>query len=205
MLHFLLCQPVTVLFFFNNFYFLFVRVNVPGGNHLAKKYIAKVFCPYMKWMEKITRYMLQTFIIYFTAYCLADVLCIFLYVMCLIHKKLFLYCKYYVHIYTFLSLYAYRLNKFLYIFQLYCQCLCLMAKLFLDHKTLYFDVEPFLFYVLTELDKHGAHIVGYFSKEKESPDGNNVACILTLPPHQRKGFGKFLIAFSKYFFPLLIL
>ncbi|CAL1265777.1 unnamed protein product [Larinioides sclopetarius] len=80
--------------------------------------------------------------------------------------------------------------------KLYCQNLCLMAKLFLDHKTLYFDVEPFLFYVLTECDKHGAHLVGYFSKEKESPDGNNVACILTLPPYQRKGFGKFLIAFS---------
>ncbi|GIY51534.1 hypothetical protein CEXT_805281 [Caerostris extrusa] len=79
---------------------------------------------------------------------------------------------------------------------LYCQNLCLMAKLFLDHKTLYFDVDPFFFYVLTESDKHGAHLVGYFSKEKESPDGNNVACILTLPPYQRKGFGKFLIAFS---------
>lgn len=34
-------------------------------------------------------------------------------------------------------------------------------------------------------------------QEKESPDGNNVACILTLPPFQRKGYGKFLIAFSK--------
>lgn len=34
--------------------------------------------------------------------------------------------------------------------KLYCQCLCLVAKLFLDHKTLYFDVEPFLFYVLTK-------------------------------------------------------
>ena len=56
-------------------------------------------------------------------------------------------------------------------FKLYCQCLCLLAKLFLDHKTLYFDVDPFLFYVLCEVDKHGAHIVGYFSKEKESPDG----------------------------------
>ena len=33
--------------------------------------------------------------------------------------------------------------------QLYCQNLCLLAKLFLDHKTLYYDVEPFLFYVLT--------------------------------------------------------
>ncbi|KFM61001.1 Histone acetyltransferase KAT8, partial [Stegodyphus mimosarum] len=80
--------------------------------------------------------------------------------------------------------------------KLYCQNLCLLAKLFLDHKTLYFDVEPFLFYVLTETDKHGSHLVGYFSKEKESPDGNNVACILTLPPYQRKGYGKFLIAFS---------
>ncbi|XP_077998998.1 histone acetyltransferase KAT8-like [Glandiceps talaboti] len=80
--------------------------------------------------------------------------------------------------------------------KIYCQNLCLLAKLFLDHKTLYFDVEPFLFYVLTEVDKYGAHLVGYFSKEKESPDGNNVACILTLPPFQRKGYGKFLIAFS---------
>merc|ERR1719219_2860082 len=80
--------------------------------------------------------------------------------------------------------------------KLYCQNLCLLAKLFLDHKTLYFDVEPFVFYILCEVDKYGAHIVGYFSKEKESPDGNNVACILTLPPYQREGYGKLLIAFS---------
>ena len=80
--------------------------------------------------------------------------------------------------------------------KIYCQNLCLLAKLFLDHKTLFFDVEPFMFYILCEVDKHGAHLVGYFSKEKESPDGNNLACILTLPPYQRKGYGKFLIAFS---------
>merc|ERR1711976_50418 len=80
--------------------------------------------------------------------------------------------------------------------KIYCQNLCLLAKLFLDHKTLYFDVEPFLFYILTEVDRTGCHLVGYFSKEKESPDGNNLACILTLPPFQRKGYGKFLIAFS---------
>lgn len=30
------------------------------------------------------------------------------------------------------------------------------------------------------------HIVGYFSKEKNSAEGNNLACILTLPPYQRK-------------------
>ncbi|XP_035877227.1 histone acetyltransferase KAT8 isoform X3 [Phyllostomus discolor] len=81
--------------------------------------------------------------------------------------------------------------------KIYCQNLCLLAKLFLDHKTLYFDVEPFVFYILTEVDRQGAHIVGYFSKEKESPDGNNVACILTLPPYQRRGYGKFLIAFTR--------
>ena len=81
-------------------------------------------------------------------------------------------------------------------YKIYCQNLCLLAKLFLDHKTLFFDVEPFLFYILCEVDRQGAHIVGYFSKEKESPDGNNLACILTLPPYQRKGYGKFLIAFS---------
>lgn len=34
--------------------------------------------------------------------------------------------------------------------KVYCQCLCLVAKLFLDHKTLYFDVNPFYFYVLTK-------------------------------------------------------
>lgn len=79
--------------------------------------------------------------------------------------------------------------------KLYCQNLCLLAKLFLDHKTLYFDVEPFLFYVLTEVDRHGAHIVGYFSKEKDSVE-NNLACIMILPPYQRKGYGKFLISFS---------
>jgi len=81
-------------------------------------------------------------------------------------------------------------------YKLYCQNLCLLAKLFLDHKTLYFDVEPFIFYILCEVTQFGSHIVGYFSKEKESPDGNNVACILTLPPYQRKGYGKLLIAFS---------
>lgn len=46
----------------------------------------------------------------------------------------------------------------------YCQNLCLLAKFFLDHKTLYYDVEPFLFYVMTLVDNEGCHTVGYFSK-----------------------------------------
>lgn len=49
-------------------------------------------------------------------------------------------------------------------YKIYSQNLCLLAKLFLDHKTLYYDVEPFLFYVLTTNDASGCHFVGYFSK-----------------------------------------
>lgn len=81
--------------------------------------------------------------------------------------------------------------------KIYCQNLCLLSKLFLDHKTLYYDVDPFLFYVLCEVDDRGAHhIVGYFSKEKNSQENYNLACILTFPPYQRKGYGKFLMSVS---------
>ena len=79
---------------------------------------------------------------------------------------------------------------------IYCENLSYLSKLFLDHKTLAGDVDPFLFYILTEYDKYGYHFVGYFSKEKDSPQGWNLSCILTLPFHQRKGYGKFLIEFS---------
>jgi len=80
--------------------------------------------------------------------------------------------------------------------KIYCQNLCLLSKLFLDHKTLYYDVEPFLFYVLTRNDKKGCHLVGYFSKEKHCAQRYNVSCITTLPIYQRFGFGRFLIDFS---------
>uniref|UniRef100_A0A1Y1N3P4 histone acetyltransferase n=2 Tax=Photinus pyralis TaxID=7054 RepID=A0A1Y1N3P4_PHOPY len=80
--------------------------------------------------------------------------------------------------------------------KIYCQNLCLLAKLFLDHKTLYYDVEPFLFYVLTKNDKKGCHLVGYFSKEKHCLQKYNVSCIMTMPQYQRQGFGRFLIDFS---------
>lgn len=80
--------------------------------------------------------------------------------------------------------------------KVYAQNLSYIAKLFLDHKTLYYDVDPFLFYVLCEVDDRGFHPVGYYSKEKYSDVGYNLACILTFPSHQRKGYGRFLIAFS---------
>jgi len=102
---------------------------------------------------------------------------------------------------------------------LFCQCLSLFAKLFLDTKSISYDVEPFLFYTLVEdapspatdraggkvggggkaqqqQQQGGKRIVGFFSKEKMSWDGNILACILIFPPHQRKGLGKILISFS---------
>ncbi|KIY43274.1 hypothetical protein FISHEDRAFT_31930, partial [Fistulina hepatica ATCC 64428] len=78
----------------------------------------------------------------------------------------------------------------------WCRNLSLLSKCFLDHKTLYYDVTPFLYYVMTQRDSTGCHIIGYFSKEKESAENYNVACILTLPQHQRHGYGKLLIEFS---------
>ncbi|PLB50421.1 hypothetical protein P170DRAFT_454949 [Aspergillus steynii IBT 23096] len=78
----------------------------------------------------------------------------------------------------------------------WCRNLCLLSKLFLDHKTLYYDVDPFLFYCMCTRDETGCHLVGYFSKEKDSAEGYNLACILTLPQYQRRGFGRLLIAFS---------
>ncbi|EPQ57697.1 hypothetical protein GLOTRDRAFT_104867 [Gloeophyllum trabeum ATCC 11539] len=78
----------------------------------------------------------------------------------------------------------------------YCRNLSLLSKCFLDHKTLYYDVTPFLYYCMVQRDSTGCHLIGYFSKEKESADNYNVACILTLPQYQRHGFGKLLIEFS---------
>lgn len=76
-----------------------------------------------------------------------------------------------------------------------CQCLCLLAKLFLDHKTLFYDVEGFIFYVLCECDEDGAHIAAYFSKEIRS-ECNILACIVALPQYQKMGYGRMLISLS---------
>jgi len=80
--------------------------------------------------------------------------------------------------------------------ELFGQNLCLFGKLFIEHKTLSFDPTPFFFYVLYEEDAEGLHPVGYFSKERDSREDYNLACIVTLPPFQRRGYGKFLISLS---------
>ena len=82
--------------------------------------------------------------------------------------------------------------------RIYCENLCFIAKLFLDHKNIKFDCTPFLFYVLVERNQTTKKqtIAGYFSKEFGPQVENNLSCILVLPHCQRKGYGKFLIEFS---------
>ena len=77
----------------------------------------------------------------------------------------------------------------------YCENLCLLAKLFLDHKNLSYEIDAFYFYVLCEKRDTGYYMVGYFSKEKEN-QVHNLSCIMVLPVCQRNGYGKFLIEFS---------
>ncbi|KAH8914769.1 acyl-CoA N-acyltransferase [Atractiella rhizophila] len=80
--------------------------------------------------------------------------------------------------------------------KLYCQCLCLFGKLFIDHKYVFFDVEGFKFYILTESIGSCDWPLGYFSKEKESYDNYNLACIVIFPPFQGRSYGTMLIEFS---------
>ncbi|KAK4176486.1 putative histone acetyltransferase [Triangularia setosa] len=104
---------------------------------------------------------------------------------------------------------------------LFCQNLSLFAKLFLDNKSVFFDVTGFNYFLLVytppaipapslptppehpSLSGLGnashqprSQIVGFFSKEKMSWDNNNLACILVFPPWQRKGLGSLLMGVS---------
>ncbi|EEH49014.1 uncharacterized protein PADG_05093 [Paracoccidioides brasiliensis Pb18] len=83
--------------------------------------------------------------------------------------------------------------------KLYTQNLSLFAKLFLDHKSVFFDVTSFLYYILVftnPRDQNDYYVLGYFSKEKMSWDSNNLACILIFPPYQHKQLGKMLMGIS---------
>jgi len=98
--------------------------------------------------------------------------------------------------------------------KLYAQNLSLFAKLFLDTKSVFYDVTTFLYYLLvahdpspnipnTTLsnedgaqDAYAGQVVGFFSKEKMSWDNNNLACILVFPPWQKQGLGQILMGAS---------
>lgn len=107
--------------------------------------------------------------------------------------------------------------------KLYAQNLSLFAKLFLDTKSVFYDVTTFLYYLLVahqpapgipnanlspasgsadtedadgEWAGERGQVVGFFSKEKMSWDNNNLACILVFPPWQKQGLGQILMGAS---------
>lgn len=91
--------------------------------------------------------------------------------------------------------------------ELFCQNLCLFGKLFIDDKSVYYNVEAFDFYIVYGVsEKHTLtglldaptfyRPMGFFSKEVTAwePD-NNLACICVFPPYQRLRLGLLLIEF----------
>ena len=120
-----------------------------------------------------------------------------------------------------LSLQLFTTTLTIWYLQLFCQNLSLFAKLFLDNKSVFFDVAGFNYFLLVYTPppprsppaefppspdpdapfpssslSPRRHIVGFFSKEKMSWDNNNLACILIFPPWQRKGLGSLLMGVS---------
>jgi hypothetical protein len=64
--------------------------------------------------------------------------------------------------------------------KLYCQNLSLFAKLFIDHKVLYFDIKDYEYFVLSH--RKDSMFVGYFSRLRNVNSLNNLSCIVVLPP-----------------------
>ncbi|AOW27098.1 histone acetyltransferase [Candida albicans L26] len=80
---------------------------------------------------------------------------------------------------------------------LFCQNLCLFGKLFLDDKSVYYNIDHFDFYIVFGKDDSSYIPMGFFSKEVLSYDNdNNLACICVFPPFQRRHLGSLLIEFS---------
>lgn len=103
----------------------------------------------------------------------------------------------------------------------YCENLCFISRMFLEHKNMKNSLERFFFYVLCEVRDNGFHMVGYFSKavradpsEKEEKNRSNrsrkkiedqvdviddflnLSCIMVMPNCARKGYGKLIIDMS---------
>ncbi|KAK6197090.1 acyl-CoA N-acyltransferase [Scheffersomyces amazonensis] len=87
---------------------------------------------------------------------------------------------------------------------LFAQNLCLFGKLFLDDKSVYYNIDYFNFYIIYGIDNTDDaqdelffKPMGFFSKELLAYDNdNNLACICIFPPFQRRHLGSLLIEFS---------
>ncbi|KAI0979074.1 hypothetical protein GJ496_011863 [Pomphorhynchus laevis] len=87
----------------------------------------------------------------------------------------------------------------------YCQNVCIIARRFLNHKTVHEHVQPFMFYILAINFASQQQIgngdrqwkmAGYFSKMKVNDNEHNLSCLVILPPFMGQAFGTLLIDLS---------
>ncbi|KAI5951758.1 SAS2 [Candida jiufengensis] len=82
---------------------------------------------------------------------------------------------------------------------LFSQNLSLFGKLFLDDKSVYYNLDHFNFYIYYGIDGRTSNYIpmGFFSKEMIAYDlTTNLACICVFPPFQNRHIGSLLIEFS---------
>lgn len=80
--------------------------------------------------------------------------------------------------------------------RLYLQCVALFGKCFLETKSICFALDGFIFYIVYENSSN--LVAGFFSKEKRSWHNYNLACVVVLPPFQKRGIGRLLVGLSYY-------
>lgn len=81
-------------------------------------------------------------------------------------------------------------------YKLFCQCMSLMAKFFLDNKSIFYDLDYFDFYVAYQVLDRVEVPMGFYSRELLSWESNNLSCICVMPCYQKRGLGTKLIDFS---------
>ncbi|KAH3668551.1 hypothetical protein OGAPHI_002305 [Ogataea philodendri] len=82
--------------------------------------------------------------------------------------------------------------------KLFCQCLSILAKFFLDNKSVFFNVEYYDYFVIYQTLDGVPTPMGFYSRELLSWDQNNLSCILVIPCYQKQRLGSKLIEFSYY-------
>lgn len=80
--------------------------------------------------------------------------------------------------------------------KLFCQCMCLLAKFFLDNKSIFYYVDNFDFYVVYKKLDEQILPMGFYSRELASWENNNLSCICVFPCYQKHNLGTSLIDFS---------
>lgn len=81
-------------------------------------------------------------------------------------------------------------------YSLFCQNMCLLAKFFLDSKSVFYYLNQYDFYVAYEVLGGKETPMGFYSRELTSWERNNLSCICVFPCYQQRRIGTKLIEFS---------